>query len=258
MGESSILTLADAAQEMGVHYQTAYRWVRKGVLAAHKRAGMYGIERSDLDRVRRWRSAPQLPPQRRQIRSWGRLCDRLCRALVAGEDTKAEHLFQDLVNAGVHWTDICDRLMAPALRTIGEAWCRGDLEIAQERRATSICARILARWAPARAGRPRGIAVVCSPPSDQHQLPGQMAAAVLRDHRWRVHHLGVAVPADSICALVEAEAPQLVVISMAWEPALPEAESLVERLRGITPSVLLGRPGSMTAELVRRAQGCAS
>ena len=42
------VSLRDAALELGVHYQTAYRWVRQGLLPAVKVAGSYEVTREAI------------------------------------------------------------------------------------------------------------------------------------------------------------------------------------------------------------------
>src|SRR5271165_1518107 len=59
MGEP--LTLPQAAQELGLHYMTVYRYVRTGRLPAKRARGTWQIDPRDLDMVRR--GAPE--PQRR-------------------------------------------------------------------------------------------------------------------------------------------------------------------------------------------------
>ena len=43
-----VLTLHEAAEELGVHYMSAYRYVRLGLLDATKRGGVWKVERSSI------------------------------------------------------------------------------------------------------------------------------------------------------------------------------------------------------------------
>src|SRR5438128_1443270 len=79
-------------------------------------------------------------------------------------------------------------VVAPALRRIGDDWAAGKVSIAQEHRASAICERLIALHAGQPGGRPRGRAVVATPPGERHGLPALMAAACLREDRWLVHH----------------------------------------------------------------------
>ena len=48
----AVLTLQEAADELGVHYMTAYRYVRLGVMEASKSGGVWQVQRSAVDRFR--------------------------------------------------------------------------------------------------------------------------------------------------------------------------------------------------------------
>ena len=56
------LDLQTAADQLGVHYQTAYRWIRSGRLTAEMVSGRYLIEPDDLISFKQSVSKPQGPP----------------------------------------------------------------------------------------------------------------------------------------------------------------------------------------------------
>ncbi|MGB5760017.1 MAG: helix-turn-helix domain-containing protein, partial [Acidimicrobiales bacterium] len=62
MTEVTGLTLDDVAAQLGVHYQTVYRWVRAGRLAASKVHGTYVVRPDDLAAFIAARNAPAPPP----------------------------------------------------------------------------------------------------------------------------------------------------------------------------------------------------
>jgi hypothetical protein len=94
--------LRDAAQTLGVHYQTAYGWVREGTLAARKTPRGYEVRDSD----------------------WTAQASGLYDAIVAGDEKRARLLFGRLA-PGVPLTGICDLVIAPALGRIGTEWAAG-------------------------------------------------------------------------------------------------------------------------------------
>ncbi|MCU4185883.1 B12-binding domain-containing protein [Acidiferrimicrobium sp. IK] len=248
------ITLHDAAGRLGVHYQTAYRWVRSGALRAAKIGGVYQVEVGDLEAFDRERRRPSPPPPERVVRDWERFAAQLHQALIAGEEGAARDLVEGLVGSGVRVVDCCDRLIGPAMRKIGDQWEAGQLTVADERRASAICERLLGRLTPAPPGRPRGVAVVCSPPVEEHQLPGGMATAALREDHWRVHHLGVNVPFEELVGMIRRVGPDLVVVSVTWLPASEQAEALAAAVRRLGPPVLVGGSGRALAELITQAR----
>jgi excisionase family DNA binding protein len=65
MSDTSI-SLADAADQLGVHYMTAYRYVRTGGITAPQVDGRWLIAPSELDR---FRHTPRARPGRRPRRT---------------------------------------------------------------------------------------------------------------------------------------------------------------------------------------------
>ena len=58
------MNLKTAARRLGVHYQTAYRWVRSGQLVAVKVGSGYEISEAALDRFLARRAAAERVPER--------------------------------------------------------------------------------------------------------------------------------------------------------------------------------------------------
>ncbi len=245
------MNLQDAADALGVHYQTAYRWVRTGALPATKRGASYEVAEEDLERFRAVRESETPPPSRLQVRDWHAQIDRLHEALLAGDELAARATVDRLSTGGIPLAELCDRLIGPALVRIGIAWHDGAVSIAEEHRATAICERIVGRLGGHPRGRPRGVAIVGTVPGDQHGLPSAMAAAALREDHWRVHHVGPNVPEDDFVALVRAEDATLAVLS-STTPGHPDP--LVQRLEADGVRVLVGGPGRALSELIELAR----
>ena len=143
------------------------------------------------------------------------------------------------------------RSSRPALHRVGLAWAAGELSIAEEHRATAICARLIAPRARQPQGRPRGIAVTTTPPGEHHALPSLMAAACLREDRWQVHDLGADLPTDELIGFTEEVGANLIVLSSANGDSVRTAARQVLEIRERLPDVgvLTGRPGDTLARL---------
>ena len=61
------MNLKTAARRMGVHYQTAYRWVRSGELIAVKVGSGYDISEAALERFRAQRTALERLPSNTEL-----------------------------------------------------------------------------------------------------------------------------------------------------------------------------------------------
>ncbi len=244
------MQLRDAAEALGVHYQTAYGWVRQGTLPARKTPRGYEVSDSDVRVLLARRAAGAEPSREIQVRDWAAQADRLHATLAAGDEAQAGRDFGRLAG-GVPLAELCELVIAPALRRVGAEWAAGDLSIAAEHRATAICERLIAARVHQPRGRPRGVAVTATPPGERHALPAMMAAACLREDHWQVHHLAADLPADEVIGLAGDTGASLVVLSSATPGAARlaarEAREIRERLPGAR--VLVGRPGDPLSQL---------
>jgi len=247
--EGETITLQQAADRLGVHYQTAYKWVRDGTLSARQVGRSYRLTTADVDRWADERSTPKAPPARRPDLEAG--ADRLFELLVSGDQTRALTMVETLAAQGTAATTIAGELLAPAMRRIGMGWESSRISVPVEHRATAIAERILGEVMPNPRGRRRGTAVVAAPSGERHGLASLMATVALRDDNWRVEHLGADVPVDEIerfCNEVEADLLVLTVIS---EEA--DTDGLTRRLGRDGRRVLVGAPGATLADLVSEA-----
>jgi len=250
------MSLQEAADALGVHYQTAYGWVRSGDLVARKTGRGYQVSRASVRALEASRDAGLPPRQVIRVRDWAAQSGRLYDAITSGQETLARHDL-DRLAPGVPVVDLCERVIGPALRRVGDEWAAGRVTIAAEHRASAICDRLIGtRAAHQPSGRPRGTAVVATPPGERHALPSLMAAACLREDRWLVHHLAADLPVAEVGELAARTGAQLVVLSTATadgtEAAAAAARQMTAAARGL--AVLTGRPGDSLYDLISLAR----
>ena len=198
-GSDNNISLTEAAERLGVHYMTAYRYVRTGRLPAHKEGGEWRVDPDDLDVVHQPSPAPS-SSRRRRTDYPRRLEDRL----VHGDEAGAWALLEGAMASGMTPDDVYRTVIAPAMDSIGARWERTELTVDQEHLASNVVLRLIGRLGPrfARRGRKRGTIVVGAPPGDSHGIPTAMAADLLRDKGFEVIDLGADVPAPSFAHAV--------------------------------------------------------
>jgi excisionase family DNA binding protein len=239
------IDLETAARVLGVHYQTAYRLVRSGVLPAVKTAAGYRLSMADVKATAAVRQARRPLEYTGRARDWDRLRKQLHTALVAGDDTAARRVFEMVHLARVPLLDQCEQLLAPTLSRIGDEWQAGELSGARVRVAAGICERSL-DWVVGRLDtpdEPEGVALVLTPKGDDHRLPSLMAGAVLRDCGWVVREVQGVIPSD-VVDLAQRIRPALVVVSVTIREAVEVADEVradLEESLGLR--VLVGGPG---------------
>jgi MerR family transcriptional regulator, light-induced transcriptional regulator len=243
------LELQAAADALGVHYQTAYRWVRSGRLPARLVGNKYVVSRADLDALDESRREPAPPaaPSRRRVE---RQAQRVHEALLDGDEATVRLVARRLVEDGTSVVELIQSVLAPPLRYIGQAWHDGDLPIWVEHRAAAIVERTLGDLVPNPRGRRRGTAMVAAVAGDQHSLPTTMAAVALREANWHVHHLGANMPGDELVRFCAEHDVDIAVLSLTNPDVSTLAEDTADRIRGAGTPTIVGGPGRSLQQLV--------
>src|ERR1700751_3031089 len=87
------MQLRDAAEMLGVHYQTAYAWVRQGVLPARKNRRGYEGNEDYGSRLRARPASGTAPRAHIRGRDGRAQADRLHAAIMAVDETRAGPVF---------------------------------------------------------------------------------------------------------------------------------------------------------------------
>ena len=199
------LSLHEAAELLGVHYMTAYRYVRLGLLPADKLGASWRVRLDDVELFRAGHDAgggndaDRVAADRRRVR-WD---ERLEARLVAGDGSGSWGVIEAALAAGREPAEIYLDVIAPAMSSIGARWALGEIDVAAEHRASIIATRLVGRLGPrfARRGQTRGAVVVGAPAGETHALPVAMLADLLRGAGWDVSDLGGDVPAESFAKI---------------------------------------------------------
>ncbi|MBL6620334.1 MAG: cobalamin-dependent protein [Ilumatobacteraceae bacterium] len=238
------LTLHEAAAELGVHYMTAYRYVRLGQLDAAKRSGTWRVSRTEVDR---FRAEPAEEPAERAPRGrvdWGQ---RMQSRLVAGDAGGAWSVIESALAAGSTPARVYTEVISPALVNIGERWAAGELDISVEHRATGIVQRIIGRLGPqfVRRGRSRGSVVIGAPSGERHGLVVSMLSDMVRAAGWEVSDIGADSPASSFVSAARETRSAAVVVSVTLADSLESCRDTVLAIREAEPDmpVIVGGRG---------------
>jgi methanogenic corrinoid protein MtbC1 len=250
------LDLQRAADELGVHYQTAYRWVRTGKLPAQLVDGRYQVGRHDIAKMSQKRSTPSTPAPPTSNRL-ARAADRMHDALASGDEGTVRTIAHGLLDEGASIIDVIQYVLVPPLVRIGADWHAGRLTIWVEHRASAIVERLLGGIAPNPRGRRRGTVMVASVSGDLHSLPSSMAAVALRGDNWRVEHLGANMPPDELVRFCSENAVDVAVLSSTNPDTAELAAETADRLRDAGFGVVLGGPGRTLDDLIVQTRAAA-
>jgi MerR family transcriptional regulator, light-induced transcriptional regulator len=205
------MSLQEAADSLGLHYMTVYRYVRQGRLAATRHGTTWQIRSHDLKALQK-RTAKSA--RRGSARAEADR-DGLERRMLAGDSAGAWWLVESQLGGGLDPSGILTELLVPALRSIGERWAVGTVSIAEEHQATAVAQRLVGRLGLqfGRRGKDRGTVALAAPSGDLHTLPVAIVADLLRWRGFGVLELGGNLPAAALGEAVATE-PRLVAVGI--------------------------------------------
>jgi len=197
---TEFLTLEKAAERLGVHYMTAYRYVRQGKLSATRVKGVWQVTPQAIDGFRqRLNERKERPRTGDDSRRTGDYVNELHACLVNADAGGAWGVLQRAIDAGGEIGTVYLEILAPAMARIGEEWSRGEIDIAIEHQATAIATRLVGQMSPrfVRRGRRRGEVLIGGPSGERHALALAMLGDLLRLEGYDVFDLGADTPANS-------------------------------------------------------------
>ncbi len=252
MPENS-LTLLQAAEELGVHYMTVYRYVRTGKLPATRVGGGWRVDRRDLTGLK-----PAVPGRPSKPATRMAVTQQLEARLLAGDEPGAWAVLETALASHHHsHSQVLLQLMTPALESIGDRWHAGELTVADEHRASAVAVRLISRIGArfVRRGPKRGSVVITTPPAEQHAAPVAMATNLLRWAGFDVVELGADTPADALAQAL-AGVPDLLAVAMACttQASATSARRVITHLHKVRPgtTVLVGGAAINDADHARR------
>jgi len=196
--EPEELSLHEVAEILGVHYMTAYRYVRLGILPARQKGRSWRVDRADLETY----MDKDEPRTERVEADWE---DRFFNRLLAVDEAGAWSVLEAALGSGMTIPEAYPAVLSPSMRRIGDAWAAGEIDIATEHAASEVAARIVARLGPrlARRGVRRGTIVLGSTATELHALPLAMASDLFRAAQFEAIDLGIYLPPDEFASFVE-------------------------------------------------------
>ena len=215
---SEPISLNEAAAQLGVHYMTAYRYVRTGRLAAHKAGGQWRVEAEDLSA---FLSEPMGTTPRGEL-----LPGLIEERLLAGDENGTYQLIENAMASGAGPEEAYLDLIAPAMTEIGVRWSRGELSVADEHVASSTALRVISRLGQrvSSRGRTKGTVLLATVANDYHYLPTALLRDLLRFRGFEVQDLGANTPAQSIADRAR-KLPDLLAIGLS--ASLPDQDELI-------------------------------
>ena len=170
--------------------------------------------------------------------------ERYLQALLAGDLNSASDAVAKLVAAKVGLAEIYQSVLAPVMVKVGELWCEGKINVAQEHLATQITLGQMEKLRLLQS-LPRPIpyhVMVSCVEGERHHVGARMVADLLQMEGWSVDFLGPDVPTRALIEIVEVRRPELLCLSVTLESNLKATRVLMRGLMTIPepPKILIG------------------
>ncbi len=238
------MNLKQVAQRLGVHYTTAYRWVRTHQLEADRTSTGWEVTEAQLRRFEASRR-PDGPVRRSRV-AWS---DRLRPALERGDEVAAWRVLEDALRSGMEPEACYLDVLVEALRSLPAEGDHVDGYL-----AAAVADRIVARLGARlrRPGRTRGTVVVAAPLGERHSLSTSILADLIRLRGVACTELGVDVPPEVVVAAARsARNLRLVALAVSGADHLGSVALTTARLRAELPDVvvLVGGPGVLNDDV---------
>ena len=227
MTSDPAITISEAAQRLGVHYMTVYRYIRLGMLPARKEGAGWRIDPADLKRLD---TAPSIPARKRSA-PWH---TRLQARMLAGDEAGSWGVVEAAIRSGMEPRDFYCDVLTPVLHAIGELWHDGEIGVEDEHLASNVASALIGRLGPrfASRGRTKGTVVLAMPAGERHGLGLAMLGDILRSDGYRVLNLGADTPASAlVSALGEVDDISAIALSVVNSESLATAAALIAAVR---------------------------
>ena len=217
-----MLSPKQVSRAIGVSESTLKRWCDRGYIKTVKTEG--GHRKLPVSEVLRFvkernhniiglanLSLPVPPPPAPQPstgpeRPWQMVTD----ALIKGDGDLAWQIVFDLYGTNHGVSEICDKVLCPAIAEIGRLWESHSADIYHERRSCEVVQRVLFELRHILPPvDPQWTAIGGTLTDDTYSLPTTMAELVLRDAGWNANSLGTSIPFDSMVRAILDTRPKL-------------------------------------------------
>ncbi len=161
-------------------------------------------------------------------------------AILAGDLPGAERVIREAIESGLLEGTIDGEIIAPAMISIGDAWKREEIGIADEHLATDISLRMIALQRESfRVARRRSSATVllAAAEDERHVVGLEMAASALLHAGFDVRMLGADVPSEAIAAAVDKTRPRVLGLTATTSGPATQARRAIELARQCDPSL---------------------
>lgn len=179
--------------------------------------------------------APELPPTH--------YAKQLFKALIKHDENRTSDLLRE-AHSLFDLMTVCEEVIVPALREIGESWYRGEIRVTTEHFASAyLRGKLLSLLQAYPSRRSAPLIMVGCAPMEQHELGALMIAVLLRSEGYRVEYLGPDIPVEDLADYASYENPAMIVLAASSDSSAREMRRFQDMLKKIHPTPIFGYGG---------------
>lgn len=177
-------------------------------------------------------------------------------AAISGDAGTLYRIASNLMEEGVAFDSLLFDYLLPAERAVGDRWEQGDYLISEEHAATAAIETVISLLVgmfdqPDEASH----VVIAAAQGDDHSLPGRAISAHLLFSGYRTTFLGANVLAIDLAEFLEAERPDILVLSCTMSSHLLGAHASIGAAKDAGVPVVVGGRAFGSDETRARALG---
>ncbi|WP_059170349.1 HD domain-containing phosphohydrolase [Bacillus sp. FJAT-27445] len=169
----------------------------------------------------------------------GLLMESYIEALLHGKKRLAYDLFHELTEH-MKIEEMYHNVIGRSMKNIGSLWEEGRISFSQEQKATSITIELL-EWlsfkTPSSENHHLGTIILAIPCSEQHTLPLEMVAGVLKLHGMNVVKLSLPTTVSELCSFIDGHDPICISFSATMAENIPHLARTCKRLKARYPDL---------------------
>ena len=183
-------------------------------------------------------------------------------ALARGDAENAGQVVDELVAGQRSLLEIYLEVIGPALVSVGDSWCSGEIGVGEEHLATQIVIQQMDRlrflFVTPEPRSPYRVLVACVE-GEHHFVGARMVADLCLLKGWAVDFLGPDTPPSAIVEMTKRRHAHLVALSVTTEHGMTHVQRLLDELAALSPApkvVLGGQLFAANTSPVSLHRGC--
>ena len=207
--------------------------VKEGVKAA-----IDGSMREELLRLldvaqRSVQAAAQAPKTEKEPSRYEAEIAQYMDSLMQKNTRQALYLINQFREKGIPVADIYAEIITESMHRVGDLWHTAQISVDTEHYCTATTQMAMEQLYPAVfSAVPKGRTVLCAcPGSELHEMGARAVADLFESDGWDSIYLGAGVPIDAMLHAVEADRPDLIVLSVTMPQHLMACRDMVRALR---------------------------